>query len=120
MVSRNRTCFAIAVYTSGQFIGLAFLFPVLTLIQDKVGWRGLLIISGVIGVIWAVVWYAFYRDPDQHKTVSEQELKLIRDGGGFVNKSTVIRKKEKFNWNDFYEAFKHRKLWGDLFGGNFV
>ncbi|WP_405293627.1 MFS transporter [Algibacter sp. Ld11] len=107
---------AIAIYTSGQFIGLAFLFPVLTLIQDKVGWRGLLIISGVIGIIWAVVWYAFYRDPDQHKTVSEQELTLIRDGGGFVNKSTVIRKKVKFNWNDFYEAFKHRKLWGIYLG----
>ena len=107
---------AIAIYTSGQFIGLAFLFPVLTLIQDKVGWRGLLIISGVIGIVWAVVWYAFYRDPDQHKTVSEQELKLIRDGGGFGKKATETGKKEKFNWDDFYEAFKHRKLWGIYLG----
>ena len=77
---------AIAIYTSGQFIGLAFLFPVLTLIQDKVGWRGLLIISGIIGIVWAFVWYAFYRDPDQHKTVSEEELNLIKEGGGFVKK----------------------------------
>ncbi|GAA4238741.1 MFS transporter [Postechiella marina] len=107
---------AIAIYTSGQFIGLAFLFPVLTIIQDKVGWRGLLIISGIIGIIWAGVWYVFYRDPDQHKTVSEQELKLIQDGGGFYKERKPNHKKEKFNWNDFSEAFKHKKLWGIYLG----
>lgn len=107
---------AIAIYTSGQFIGLAFLFPVLTLIQDKVGWRGLLIISGVIGIVWAFVWYIFYRDPDQHKTVNESELKLIKDGGGFAPKKDKTDKKEKFNWNDFFEAFKHKKLWGIYIG----
>lgn len=108
---------AIAIYTSGQFIGLAFLFPVLTLIQDSVGWRGLLIISGVIGIVWAGVWYIFYRDPDQHKTVSDSELKLIQDGGGF-SKKTEKKAKEKFNWNDFFEAFKHKKLWG-IYTGQF-
>ncbi|TYA92130.1 MFS transporter [Seonamhaeicola marinus] len=107
---------AIAIYTSGQFIGLAFLFPVLTLIQDKVGWRGLLIISGIIGIIWAVVWYAFYRDPDQHKTVSKEEIKLIKEGGGLINNSGKTTKKESFNWNDFFEAFKHKKLWGVYLG----
>ena len=107
---------AIAIYTSGQFIGLAFLFPLLTIIQDRVGWRGLLIISGIIGMLWSVVWYIFYRDPDQHKTVSESELKLISDGGGFTQKKKEAVVKEKFNWNDFYEAFKHRKLWGIYIG----
>ncbi|RKR12199.1 ACS family D-galactonate transporter-like MFS transporter [Maribacter vaceletii] len=107
---------AIAIYTSGQFIGLAFLFPVLTLIQDKVGWRGLLIVSGIIGIVWAFIWYAFYRDPDQHKTVSEQELKLIQEGGGLVNVSSKSKEKEKFNWDDFFEAFKHKKLWGIYIG----
>lgn len=105
---------AIAIYTSGQFIGLAFLFPLLTLIQDKVGWRGLLIISGIIGIVWAAVWYIFYRDPDQHKTVNEAELQLIKKGGGFSKKEKKIQ--EKFNWNDFFEAFKHKKLWGIYIG----
>ncbi|WP_298534440.1 MFS transporter [uncultured Algibacter sp.] len=107
---------AIAIYTSGQFIGLAFLFPVLTLIQDKVGWRGLLIVSGIIGIIWAVVWYAFYRDPDQHKTINEQELQIIKDGGGYAKKEKLVEQKEKFNKSDFYEAFKHKKLWGIYLG----
>ncbi|WP_136482002.1 MFS transporter [Cognatitamlana onchidii] len=107
---------AIAIYTSGQFIGLAFLFPALTLIQDKVGWRGLLIISGVIGIIWAIVWYVFYRDPDQHKTVSDAELKLIKQGGGFSKEAKTHYDKERFSWGDFFEAFKYRKLWGIYLG----
>ncbi|MDA9887441.1 MFS transporter, partial [Flavobacteriaceae bacterium] len=37
---------AIAIYTSGQFIGLAFLTPALILIQSKLEWRGLFIVSG--------------------------------------------------------------------------
>ena len=39
---------AIAVYTSGQFIGLALLIPVLVLIQNQFGWRGLFIVSAEV------------------------------------------------------------------------
>ncbi|MEM9260743.1 MAG: MFS transporter, partial [Bacteroidota bacterium] len=48
---------AIAIYTSGQFIGLAFLTPALTAIQSFYGWRGLFIISGLVGMVWAIIWY---------------------------------------------------------------
>ena len=47
---------AIAIYTSGQFIGLAFMLPLLVVIQDAFGWRGLFIVSGLVGFIWAAIW----------------------------------------------------------------
>ena len=106
---------AIAIYTSGQFIGLAFLFPILTVIQDALGWRGLFIISGIIGILWAVIWYTFYRDPQNHKSVSNEELEHIKSGGGLIN-NTSDEKKVKFSWSDLGEAFKHRKLWGVYLG----
>lgn len=106
---------AIAIYTSGQFIGLAFLFPILTIIQDSLGWRGLFIVSGIIGIVWAVVWYIFYRDPQNHKSVSEEELKHIKEGGGLFQK-VKNTEKTKFSWSDLAEAFKHRKLWGVYLG----
>ncbi len=108
---------AIAVYTSGQFLGLAFLIPLLTLIQDAVGWRGLFIISGIIGIIWAVIWYIFYRDPRDHKSVSESELAHIEKGGGLIGaKNKEERVKKKFEWSDFIQAFIYRKLWGIYIG----
>lgn len=112
----NERASAIAIYTSGQFIGLAFLFPVLAVIQDQLGWRGLFIISGIIGILYAVAWYAFYRDPQDHKTVSEEELAVIEKGGGLAVNNNKPLEKTKFSWADLCEAFKHRKLWGVYIG----
>lgn len=107
---------AIAVYTSGQFLGLAFLMPVLTLIQDALGWRGLFIVSGIIGIVWAIVWYMFYRDPRDHKSISESELEYIESGGGLVGSKIEAEEKKKFTVDDLVQAFKYRKLWGVYIG----
>ncbi len=115
----NERASAIGIYTSGQFLGMAFLLPVLTLIQDALGWRGLFIVSGIIGIVWAAIWYFFYRDPKDHKTISESELKHISEGGGLVDDvSSKKGDKQKFNWSDVAEVFKYRKLWG-LYIGQF-
>ena len=107
---------AIAVYTSGQFIGLAFLTPALMLIQDKFGWQGLFIISGIIGLVWSVIWYAFYRDPKEHNSVSDEELDYIEKGGGLLGNISVEKETQIFSVADLKEVFSHRKLWGVYLG----
>lgn len=106
---------AIAVYTSGQFIGLAFLMPLLAVIQNYFGWRGLFIISGIIGILWAVVWYIFYRDPKEHPRISEQELALLTVEPT-TNEPPVKNNKIKFDAANLKLAFSHRKLWGIYIG----
>lgn len=112
----NERASAIAVYTSGQFLGLAFLTPVLVAIQDSLGWRGLFVVSGIIGLVWALIWYIFYRDPRDHSGVSESELEHIEKGGGLVGSINKDEKKKEFKWSDFRQAFKYRKLWGIYLG----
>ncbi|WP_282134260.1 MFS transporter [Seonamhaeicola maritimus] len=107
---------AIGIYTSGQFLGLAFLMPILTLIQNALGWRGLFVVSGIIGLVWAAIWYIFYRDPRDHKSVSESELEYIEKGGGLVGSKVKDNEKKKFAWDDFKQAFIYRKLWGIYLG----
>ena len=110
---------AIAVYTSGQYLGLAFLTPLLFKLQDYVGWRGLFIITGIVGILWAIVWWFFYRDPAEHKKVTEQELDYIEKGGGLVNRkdgSGVTSRQNTFNWRDLGTIFSYRKLWGVYLG----
>jgi ACS family D-galactonate transporter-like MFS transporter len=79
---------AIAIYTSGQFIGLAFLTPLLAIVQNYWGWRGLFISTGCTGIIWSMIWYCFYRDPVKEisriyqlpvpsKKISKIEFKLV-------------------------------------------
>lgn len=112
----NERASAIAIYTSGQFLGLAFLTPVLTAIQYTLGWRGLFIVSGVIGLVWAVVWYLFYRDPKNHKGVNNTELEHISKGGGIIDAKPKTAKNESFNWSDLLQVISYRKLWGIYIG----
>lgn len=109
---------AIAVYTSGQYIGLAFLTPVMAAIQQYSGWRGLFIVTGITGIVWGLIWYAFYRDPSKHKKVNRQELNYIEKGGGIIDHQTGknIAAKSRFNRNNLKEVFSHRKLWGIYLG----
>ena len=114
----NERASAIAVYTSGQFIGLAFLAPALTMLEHYAGWKGLFIITGIIGILWGIVWYFIYRDPRQHKKINQAELDYIGKGGGIINNSksekTITRK--AIHWSDIKQVFTHRKLWGIYIG----
>lgn len=113
----NERASAIGVYTSGQFLGLAFLMPVLSKIQFYTGWKGLFLITGIIGLIWGVIWYLFYRDPLKHAKVNKSELDHIENGGGILDKSTgTPEEKKAFKWSDLKEALSHRKLWGIYLG----
>lgn len=110
----NERASAIAVYTSGQFLGLAFLMPVLSKIQLEVGWRGLFVVTGLIGIIWGIVWYVFYRDPLKHKSVNAAELQHIESGGGLMDKQ--VKEKTAFRWSDLKAVLSYRKLWGIYIG----
>ncbi|PKA99716.1 ACS family D-galactonate transporter-like MFS transporter [Flavobacteriaceae bacterium MAR_2009_75] len=107
---------AIGIYTSGQFLGMAFLLPILTIVQSYLGWRGLFYVSGAIGVVWALIWYLFYRDPQDHSSISKSELKMIHEGGGVVENTSKESKSLKFNMNDIKKVFSYRKLWGVYIG----
>lgn len=115
----NERASAIAVYTSGQFIGLAFLAPVLTAVEHYAGWKGLFIITGLVGIVWGIFWYFFYRDPAEHARANQAELDHIEKGGGLINKKNSgdqIKDAPGFQWRDLGEAFIHRKLWGIYIG----
>ncbi|MGV8878609.1 MAG: MFS transporter [Sphingobacteriaceae bacterium] len=114
----NERASAIAVYTSGQFLGLAFLMPVLSKIQFHVGWKGLFVVTGLIGIIWGVIWYIFYRDPLKHQKVNAAELQHIASGGGLIDRqlSEKGELKKTFKWADLREVLSHRKLWGIYIG----
>ncbi len=113
----NERAGAIALYTSGQFIGLAFLTPALIAIEHYAGWRALFYITGAIGVVWAIFWFFFYRKPMQHKRVNEAELTYIEKGGGLIDRNKSERVLgEKFKWKNLWIVLSKRKLWGIYLG----
>ncbi|GAA4749623.1 MFS transporter [Flavisolibacter ginsenosidimutans] len=114
----NERASAIALYTSGQFVGLAFLTPLLVTAQHFFGWRGLFIATGLVGILWSFCWHLFYRDPAKHPAVNEAELTYIEEGGGLPQRrqkqSTEAPK--KLTWATARQAFTSKKLWGIYIG----
>lgn len=108
---------AIGFYTSGQFVGLAFLTPVLAWLQHHYGWHMVFVSTGLLGIVWGVLWYMIYREPRQFKGANAAEIELIQQGGGVVDLDRNVKaKKAPFDWNDLGLVMSRRKLWGVYLG----
>lgn len=107
---------AIATYTSGQYVGLAFLTPALVLTQQHFGWQGVFFLTGALGVAWGLVWYALYREPSEASDVNEAELEAIRAGGGLVELGDALRARARYTVADWRAVLGNRKLWGVYIG----
>ncbi|MDT8852893.1 MFS transporter [Pantoea dispersa] len=108
---------AVGFYTSGQFVGLAFLTPLLIWIQELLSWHWVFIITGGIGIIWSLVWMKVYQAPSQSKGINQAELDYIRAGGAMVDGDAPGEKKArvKLTAADWKLVF-HRKLCGVYLG----
>ncbi|WP_245200467.1 MFS transporter [Herbaspirillum sp. LeCh32-8] len=109
---------AIGVYTSGQFIGLALLTPVLAWLQHALGWHMVFMVTGAAGIVWAGIWYALYREPRQSRA-NAAEIRHIAEGGGLVDLSAGAagpRARARFRWGDLGLVLSRRKLWGIYLG----
>lgn len=56
---------------SGSRIGAAISFPLLTWMLTKYQWRNSFVILAVVGTVWALLWYIFFRDQPQAKSASD-------------------------------------------------
>jgi ACS family D-galactonate transporter-like MFS transporter len=108
---------AIGVYTSGQFVGIAFLTPALAWIQASAGWPMVFVVTGALGVAWAAVWYAAYRPPRESRRANAAEVELIRAGGGLVDLGAARPARGAgFSRADLARVLSSRKLWGVYVG----
>ena len=105
---------AIGFYTSAQFLGLAFLTPVLLWLMAHHGWQSVFFTTGMGGLLWGLIWLATYRNPRQSRA-NAAEIAYIAEGGGLVDLGDA-RKDEKVNWRDLGSVFGYRKLWGVYIG----
>lgn len=103
---------AIGIYSSAQFLGLAFSTPILYGIHNSIGWRGLFVVTGVVGIIWSIIWYIFYSDPDKSRFVGQTELKYIKAGGAITDDDlkNVDKHKVKLNSQNIKQLFSRRLI----------
>jgi len=73
--------FAQGITHSGARLGAALTPPIAVALIANFGWRSVFYVFGLIGALWAAFWLWYYRDrPEQHGSVNEAELAIIREG----------------------------------------
>jgi MFS transporter, ACS family, glucarate transporter len=71
--------FAQGATHAGSRLGGAITPALVVLIIARWGWRAAFLCCGALGLLWATVWYWYYRDtPDEHRSVNTGERELIR------------------------------------------
>ncbi len=82
--------FAQGVTHAGSRLGSALTPPIVVWLILQYGWRVPFFVFGAVGVVWAIAWFAYYRDtPEEHSGVNAAELEMIHTGGAVRKSATA-------------------------------
>jgi ACS family glucarate transporter-like MFS transporter len=66
------------IFFAGAYASGAITAVIVTALLPLMSWRLILVMFGLVGFVWVIVWHRWYRDePSQHPKVNEAELAVI-------------------------------------------
>jgi len=105
---RRERGLACSIFNSGSTAGSALSLPLVTWLIAAVGWRGAFLVTGGLGIAWALAWWLIYRDPERYRGIAPREVDaLLAERGAPV---VVTR---KIPWP---ALFRYRSVWGLMIG----
>jgi ACS family hexuronate transporter-like MFS transporter len=71
---------AVGIFNAGTAIGSVIAAPVVSILAVHWGWRSAFLVTGALGIVWLVPWMLFFKQPNRHPCLSDEERRLILDG----------------------------------------
>jgi len=82
--------FAQGITHAGSRLGAALTPAIVVLLMGACGWRLPFVAFGAVGLVWAAIWYWYYRDtPLEHAAVNASERNLILSAIGSAQGSST-------------------------------
>jgi ACS family D-galactonate transporter-like MFS transporter len=106
---RSERALASSIFDSGSRIGSALSLPLVAWLIGSFGWRTSFVATGLLGIVWAVAWVMIYRDPEQHRSVTPEQLQRLQAERGTVKAAGGPR----IAW---VSLFRYRTIWGMMIG----
>lgn len=106
---------ATAVFNSAQYLATAMFAPIMGWMTYSFGWRWGFFLLGILGIIFAAIWFGWMNVPSKHKRVSDAEIQTIREGGGLVDldeEAALASSKTTLTRFQFKQLFTSRMFWG--------
>jgi ACS family hexuronate transporter-like MFS transporter len=67
-------------FNAGTSLGALIAPPLVIAVSLATSWRVAFVVTGAIGLIWAIAWYAWYRPPAAHPRITREESAMIAAG----------------------------------------
>ncbi|SXE52603.1 Hexuronate transporter [Klebsiella variicola] len=99
------------LFDSASKFGGAVAMPLIVWMIYTFDWRMTFLIIGGVGIFWVIAWYFIYSEnPEDHKKISQEEVRLIRDGQvqKHGDKSVLPMK--------WYKLLRYRNIWAMCLG----
>ncbi|MEG8945467.1 MFS transporter [Rosettibacter firmus] len=107
---KKERALATGIFNSGTNVG-AILAPLsVPFIAAAWGWQEAFIITGAIGLIWLIFWFAVYEIPSKHKKLSKEEFEYIHSD---KDERAENENKEKVSW---FKLLTYRQTWAFVIG----
>lgn len=97
---KRERALATGIFNAGTNVGALVTPLVVPAIVLAWGWYEAFVFTGIIGFIWLAFWLFVYKRPEEHKMLTEQELKYIQ--------SDPIEPTKSIPWR---RLFPHRQTW---------
>ena len=95
---------ATGIFNTGSNVGPVIAPPLVIWLTLKWGWREAFLLTGSLGFIWLVLWLIFYRPPDKHPWITEEEIHAIQG-----DEPTSSSSEPPTSWG---KILKYREVWG--------
>src|SRR5882724_4083356 len=103
---KRERALATGIFNAATNVGV-MLSPAIAFLALTVGWQVAFILTGALGFLWIILWAWFYRSPEAHPNLGEQERALILSDNDPV--TTAVR----VPWTSL---LRYRQVWGFLLG----
>jgi ACS family glucarate transporter-like MFS transporter len=102
---------ATAIFNAGTFAGPALSAPFVAWLILHTGWRASFMITGAIGILWGILWYAFFRTPAECTWLPEDERKYLLSQTGAAPTGALAKPPTK---GAFWMLARRKTMWGQF------
>ncbi|MFX1765015.1 MFS transporter [Paraburkholderia sp. A1RI-2L] len=106
---------ASAIFNAAQYFAAVVFTPLMAWLTHAFGWQTVYVVMGVLGLLLALTWLTFMKNPADHPRVSRAELDYIEQGGGLVSGARKIRSddaEKSGGWALMRQLLSNRMLLG--------
>ncbi|GLS44279.1 MFS transporter [Methylobacterium brachythecii] len=99
---------ASGLFDAGPQAGTAIALPLVAWLIHTWDWRVSFYVTGALGLVWVLFWLLIYREPENDRSITPQQLAALREGV-----ETDQAPAAHVPWSSL---FKYRTMWGMMIG----